>query len=87
MLIDVAAAKGVTMLPESYRITAQGLKGALARQRMRLQPGDVVLIRGGRMTVWPDGDKYTLNQPGLSLDRTRWVVSPADQFYALAVQS
>jgi DDE domain/Putative cyclase len=74
VLIDVAAAKGATMLPDPYRITAQGLKGALARQRVRLQPGDVVLIRGGRMTVWPDDDKYTLNQPGLSLDRTHWLV-------------
>lgn len=73
VLIDVAASKQVAMLPDSYRITAADLKAALQAQRTQLQPGDVVLIRGGRMTAWPDGDRYILNQPGLSLDGARWL--------------
>jgi kynurenine formamidase len=74
VLIDVAAYKGVTMLPDSYSITPEDLRGALARQGTRLHPGDVVLIRGGRMTVWPDVQKYVLNQPGLGLPGARWLV-------------
>jgi kynurenine formamidase len=73
VLIDVAALKGMTALPDSYRISAADLKDALARQGTTLQPGDVVLIRGGRMTAWPDGDRYILNQPGLSLEGARWL--------------
>ena len=34
VMIDVAAAKGVDMLPDNYRITREDLIAALARQRM-----------------------------------------------------
>ncbi|MGV3515498.1 cyclase family protein [Luteitalea sp.] len=73
VLIDVAGFKGVPVLPDGYRISAADLQGALQRQRVALQPGDVVLIRGGRMTTWPDVDRYVLQQPGLSLDAARWL--------------
>jgi len=73
VLIDVAGLKGVRVLPDSYRVTVADLQAALARQKVRLAPGDVVLIRGGRMTTWPDGDRYVLNQPGLALAAARWL--------------
>jgi kynurenine formamidase len=73
VLVDVAAYKGVTMLPDSYSITPEDLKGALARQGTQLRRGDVVLIRGGRMTAWPDVQKYVLNQPGLGLPGAKWL--------------
>jgi kynurenine formamidase len=73
VLIDVAAFKGGQALPDSYRISAADLQGALAAQRVSLAPGDVVLIRGGRMTAWPDVDRYVLNQPGLAFEAARWL--------------
>jgi kynurenine formamidase len=73
VLIDVAGYRGVSVLPDSYRITPADLQGALRAANVRLQRGDVVLIRGGRMTAWPDGDRYILNQPGLSLEAARWL--------------
>lgn len=73
VLIDVAGYKGVDVLPDSYSITPDDLRGALARQGVSLSPGDVVLIRTGRMTVWPDNDAYILNQPGLGLAGARWL--------------
>lgn len=73
VLIDVAGCKGVAKLPDSYQITVQDLQHALARQKTQLQPGDVVLIRGGRMTAWPDDEKYVHNQPGLSLGGARFL--------------
>lgn len=82
VLIDVAAAKGVTVLPDSYRITRSDLVDALARQRTALAAGDVVLIRGGRMTAWPDGDRYVLDQPGLSLEAARWL---AEEHQVMAI--
>jgi kynurenine formamidase len=73
VLIDVAGWKGVQQLPDSYAITPADLQGALAAQNVDLEPGDVVLIRTGRMTVWPDNDAYILNQPGLGLEAARWL--------------
>jgi kynurenine formamidase len=73
VLIDVAGLKGVSVLPSSYSITPEDLQAALRRQRVSLQPGDVVLIRTGRMTLWPNGDAYILDQPGLGLAAAKWL--------------
>lgn len=74
VLIDVAAAKGVKLLPPSYQITADDLARALKRQGTTLQRGDVVMIRTGKMTVFHDAAKYLANPPGLSLGGARWLV-------------
>ncbi len=74
VLIDVASEKGGETLPDSYGITVDDLKRALARQRVDLQPGDVVLIRGGRMRAWPDDEGYINDQPGLTLPAAKWLV-------------
>lgn len=75
VLIDVAAAKGAKHLPASYAISVADLRDALEKQRSRLRPGDVVLIRTGLMTLWPDRSKYRIaDQAGLSLEAARWLV-------------
>lgn len=74
VLIDVAAAQGVDMLPDQYRITRGDLQTALARQKVKLQRGDVVLIRTGRMRLFNQPDAYMANPPGMSLDAARFLV-------------
>ena len=74
VLIDVAAAKGVDMLPDSYRVTRQDLKDALARQKVKLQQGDVVLIRTGRMRLFEQPRAYMANPPGMGTDAARFLV-------------
>ena len=75
VLVDVAGAKGVARLPASYAITAADLREALEKQRTTLRPGDVVLLRTGLMTLWPDPAKYRLmDQAGLSLEAAQWLV-------------
>jgi len=51
VLIDVTSFKNATILPDAYRITREDLEGALAAERVSLKPGDVVLIRGGKITM------------------------------------
>lgn len=74
VLIDVAAAQSLPMLPENYRITRQDLQNALAKQKVRLQRGDIVLIRTGRMQRFGDASGYMANPPGLGLDAARFLV-------------
>jgi kynurenine formamidase len=74
VLVDVAAARGVEVLPPSYGITARDLQDALARQRVRIQRGDVVLIRTGRMRHFTDKQRYMDAPPGLTLGAARWLV-------------
>jgi kynurenine formamidase len=73
VLIDVARALGVDMLPDSHGIGADDLRAALDRQGTKLLPGDVVLVRTGRMTVWPEFDAYLINEPGLNLEGARFL--------------
>jgi len=65
VLIDVAAAKGVGVLPDSYAIGDTDLTEALARQRMELRPGDIVMVRTGRHSSWPDPGAYLPKEPGI----------------------
>lgn len=74
VLIDVAAAKGVDMLPDGYRITRNGLVAALNKQHTELHEGDVVLIRTGRMKVYEDTQAYMANPPGLGMAAARFLV-------------
>lgn len=74
VLLDIAAAKGVDMLGDNYRITRADLERALRRQHISLQQGDVVLIRTGRMQVYADSARYIENAPGLGLDAVRFLV-------------
>ncbi len=65
VLLDVASLHGVPVLPPSYGIGENDLKGCLTRQKVTLRPGDVVLVRTGQMRIWPD-HRFVANTPGLN---------------------
>lgn len=68
MLLDVAGARELACLPDSYAITEEDLVQAGSEQ---LQRGDVVLVRTGRMSRWPDHDRFMSSPPGLGLAAAR----------------
>lgn len=77
VLVDVAAAKGVPMLSDAYRITRADIETALRMQNTDIREGDVVLIRTGRMQVYEDAGQYMANPPGLGLDAAKYLVEEA----------
>jgi kynurenine formamidase len=74
VLIDIAKFKGVEALPAGYRVLRSDIEGALKAQGVSLAPGDVVMIRTGRMKVYENAEAYTSNAPGLGLDAARFLV-------------
>jgi kynurenine formamidase len=74
VLIDVATAKGVQKLPDNYRITRKDLRDALDLQGVKLEKGDVALIRTGRMRDYDNAQVFMANPPGLSLDGAKFLV-------------
>jgi kynurenine formamidase len=74
VLIDVAAARGLDMLPPGYRVRKADLQAALTRQGIKLRQGDVVLIRTGRMKLYETAEAYMDNPPGMSLDAARFLI-------------
>ena len=74
MLIDVAALKGVAVLPDNYEITPQDLQQALARQKLTLKPGDAILIHTGWGTLWNvDNARYVKTCPGIGVAAAEWL--------------
>jgi len=76
-LVDVAGAKGVDCLPDGYAITPADIQEALRWQGSEIQRGDVVLVRTGRMTKWPDFNGYLANPPGIGLPAAKWLCEEA----------
>ncbi len=76
VLIDVAALKGVVMLPDAYEITPQDLEQALARQKLTLQPGDAVIVHTGWGALWgKDNPRYVKSCPGLGIAAASWLAT------------
>ncbi|MEG3659320.1 cyclase family protein [Arenibacter palladensis] len=72
VLLDVATAKG--SLPKNYRITSQDLQLTLKKQGIKLNSGDVVLIRTGQAEFYEDASHYLDNYPGIGLEAVKWLV-------------
>jgi kynurenine formamidase len=74
VLIDVAALKGVEILPDAYEITAQDLQDALKRQNLTLEAGDAVIINTGWGKLWgKDNARYMKTDPGIGVGAAEWL--------------
>jgi kynurenine formamidase len=74
VLIDIAALKKTSVLPDTYEITPQDLQQALAAQKLALQPGDAVIIHTGWGTLWAkDNSRYQRTSPGLGTAAAEWL--------------
>lgn len=74
VLLDIAALKGVEILPDSYEITVADLQQALQRQQLTLQPGDAVLLHTGWGKLWgKENDRYIRVNPGVDVAGSEWL--------------
>jgi kynurenine formamidase len=77
VLLDVAALHGGERLPDGYVIGSDDLRGAASRQALELRRGDIVLIRTGKMQVWPAAEYLDLPMPGIDLAAARYLCEEA----------
>ncbi len=76
LLIDVAGAKGVPVLPDDYEITVADLEDALRRQNSQVQEGDAVIIHTGWGTLWGrDNARYVRTCPGIGIAAAEWIIA------------
>lgn len=75
VLLDIARLKGVDRLADSYEITEADLLAAEERQGIRVESGDIVLLRTGSYKWFLEGDRerFLGNAPGPCLDTCRWL--------------
>jgi kynurenine formamidase len=72
VLLDIAAVKGVDILPETYEITVGDLQTALERQRLTLKRADAILLYTGFSKIWP---RSTKGRPGIGVAAAEWLAS------------
>ncbi|WP_372877076.1 cyclase family protein [Spongiibacter marinus] len=77
VMLDIAALHQQAVLPDGYRITKDDILASLARQRLQLQPGDVVLLRTGRMQRYERAAAYMDSPPGLGLEAAKYLAEDA----------
>ena len=76
VMIDVAGAKGVEMLDDTYEITVDDIEAALKKQNLALQPGDAIIIHTGRGKLYgKDNPRYTKSAPGIGVKSAEWLIS------------
>jgi kynurenine formamidase len=74
VLLDIARAKGVDRVEGGYPLTGDDLDAAADLGKVKVQAGDIVLIRTGHMQWFHEGDreKYGVPAPGPSLQTVQW---------------
>jgi len=77
VMLDIARMNGVACLPDGYCIEPGDLARAAEQQGTDLRDGDVVLIRTGRMSLWPDLGGYLRSTPGIGMAAARYLCEEA----------
>jgi len=74
VLLDVARLRKLDRLPEGYVITPLDLQACLEAARLKLRPGDVVLIRTGHGKLWmKDNEAFGRGEPGIGMAAAQWL--------------
>lgn len=74
VFLDVCALRGNDRLPAGYVITPDDLEACLQKAKLKIDEGDVVLIRTGHGKLWmKDNQAYGDGEPGLGLAGARYL--------------
>ncbi len=73
-ILDVAAALGEDALADDHVVTIAELEATCSAQGTDVRPGDIVLVRTGKMRSFYDGKpSYLSRQPGLAVSAAIWL--------------
>lgn len=74
VLLDAAGWRGEPCLPKGHPLTADDLRAVAEHQGVEIRPWDVVLIRTGYLSLWPDADRMRRHAtPDPDLSAARWL--------------
>ncbi|ANW65976.1 cyclase [Mycobacterium sp. djl-10] len=75
VLLDVPGYRGVQALDAGTAVDAAELQAVAEHQGVSVRPGDVVLIRSGYLSQWPDSDGLARHRTaGPDISAARWLL-------------
>lgn len=75
ILLDAAGHRGVGCLPKGSSVGAAELEDIARAQGVNVEPWDVVVIRTGYMSLWPDAEAMAAHKtPGPDLSAAQWLL-------------
>ena len=75
VLLDVPAYRGVDALPAHSAVTSDELRAVAEHQGVTVREGDVVLIRSGYLSQWPDTDGLARHRTaGPDISAAKWLL-------------
>jgi kynurenine formamidase len=74
VLLDIAAYKGLKVLPQGYVITVGDIQGAMEREGVEIEAGDAVLFHTGWGGLWGrDNARFLAGEPGPGMAAVGWL--------------
>jgi kynurenine formamidase len=75
ILLDIAGQQQTASLPETFEITPEHLEAATRAQSVEIKPGDIVLLRTGWGSFFPDVARFEsqMHGPGPCEQGARWL--------------
>lgn len=75
ILLDIPGLQKVEVLEKGYPISRKDIQEALALQKIKVEPGDVVLVRTGWIRYWDDPGRFNDHEgvPGMTLEAARFL--------------
>jgi kynurenine formamidase len=75
VMLDVPGYRGVTALPAHEPVTDEELRAVCGHQGVEVRAGDVVLVRTGYLSEWPDPERMAAHRTaGPDLSAARWLL-------------
>jgi kynurenine formamidase len=75
ILLDAAGHRGLDHLPKGSPVGADEMEAMCKAEGVTVEPWDVVLIRTGYMSLWPDAEKMAANKTaGPDISAARWLL-------------
>jgi kynurenine formamidase len=73
VMLDVAGLHGVERIPDDHVVGPDDLRNAARAQKVELRRGDIVMVRTGKMRIWPEREYLDMPMPGINLAAARYL--------------
>ncbi len=75
IMLDVPGHRGIDALPAHDPVDAAELQAVAEAQGVEIRPGDIVLVRTGYLSRWPDPDELARHRTaGPDISAARWLL-------------